>query len=111
MVGLSVLGTTAGRTVKIVTVVDDDIDPRDLGQVDWAVTTRVRADRDVEIIKDVSANVLDPTMTSAEKRSSSRTDKIVIDATKPMLEPLQPECRPNPVVMREVLENRAKYGF
>jgi UbiD family decarboxylase len=111
MVGLSVLGTTAGRTVKMVTVVDDDIDPRDLGQVDWAVTTRVRADRDVEIIKDVSANVLDPTMTPAEKRSASRTDKIIIDATKPLLEPLQPECRPNPVVMREVLENRAKYGF
>ena len=90
MVGLSVLGTTAGRTVKIVTVVDDDIDPNDMAQVDWAVTTRVRVDRDIEFIKDVSANVLDPTMTQHERRAGSRTDKMIIDATKPILEPLQP---------------------
>lgn len=111
MVGLSVLGTTAGRTVKFVTVVDDDIDPNDLAQVDWAVTTRTRVDRDIEIIKDLSANVLDPTMTSSEKRGGSRTDKMVIDATKPLLEPLQPECRPKQDVLEEVIRNRAKYGI
>jgi UbiD family decarboxylase len=111
MVGLSVLGTTAGRTVKIVTVVDDDIDPNDIAQVDWAVTTRVRVDRDIEIIKDLSANVLDPTMTSHEKRASSMTDKMIIDATKPILEPLQPECRPQAQVMERVLRNSAKYGL
>jgi len=111
MVGLSVLGTTPGRTVKIVTVVDDDIDPTDLAQVDWAVTTRVRVDRDVEIIKDLSANVLDPTMILNEKRGGSRADKMVIDATKPLLEPLQPECRPERRVMEEVMRNRAKYGI
>lgn len=111
MVGLSVLGTTAGRTVKIVTVVDDDIDPYDIAQVDWAVTTRTRVDRDVEIIKDLSANVLDPTMTSSEKRGASRTDKMVIDATKPLLEPLQPECRPRGSMMETVMRNREKYGI
>ncbi|MBI4523317.1 MAG: UbiD family decarboxylase [Deltaproteobacteria bacterium] len=111
MVGLSVLGTTAGRTVKIVTVVDDDIDPNDLNQVDWAVTTRTRVDRDIEILKDLSANVLDPTMTSTEKRGASRTDKMVIDATKPLLEPLQPECRPEPKIMEQVIRNRQKYGI
>lgn len=111
MVGLSVLGTTAGRTVKIVTVVDDDIDPTDLAQVDWAVTTRMRVNRDVEIIKDLSANVLDPTMILSEKRGGSRADKMIIDATKPILEPLQPECRPEPSVMEEVIRNRRKYGI
>jgi len=111
MVALSVLGTTAGRTVKIVTVVDDDIDPNDIAQVDWAVTTRVRVDRGIEIIKDLSANVLDPTMTSHEKRVSSMTDKMIIDATKPILEPLQPECRPQAQVMEKVLRNSAKYGL
>ncbi len=111
MVGLSVLGTTPGRTVKIVTVVDDDIDPTNLAQVDWAVTTRVRVDRDVEIIKDLSANVLDPTMILSEKRGGSRADKMVIDATKPLLDPLQPECRPEPRVMEEVMRNREKYGI
>jgi UbiD family decarboxylase len=111
MVALSILGTTAGRTLKIVTVVDDDIDPYDLARVDWAVTTRTRVDRDVEIIKDLSANVLDPTMTLAEKRGASRTDKMIIDATKPILEPLQPECRPQPQMMEQVLRNSAKYGF
>ena len=111
MVGLSVLGTTPGRTVKIVTVVDDDIDPTDLAQVDWAVTTRVRVDRDVETIKDLSANVLDPTMILSEKRGGSRADKMVIDATKPLLEPLQPECRPERQVMDRVMRNREKYGI
>ncbi|MFQ5849940.1 MAG: UbiD family decarboxylase [Candidatus Binatia bacterium] len=111
MVGLSVLGTTAGRTLKIVTVVDDDIDVYDLTKVNWAVITRTRVDRDVEIIKDLSANVLDPTMTLNEKRGASRTDKMVIDATKPLLEPLQPECRPKREVMEEVVRNREKYGI
>ncbi len=111
MVGLSVLGTTAGRTVKLVTVVDDDIDPNDLVQVDWAVTTRVRVDRDIEMIKDLSANVLDPTMTLSEKRGSSRADKMIIDATKPILEPLPPECRPEPSVMEEVIRNWRRYGI
>jgi UbiD family decarboxylase len=111
MVGLSVLGTTAGRTVKIVTVVDDDIDPTNPAQVDWAVTTRTRADRGIEIIKDLSANVLDPTMTHHEKSGASRTDKLVIDATKPILEPLQPECRPDAQVMEQVLRKSATYGL
>ncbi|MFQ5850321.1 MAG: UbiD family decarboxylase [Candidatus Binatia bacterium] len=111
MVGLSVLGTTAGRTAKIVTVVDDDIDPYDLNQVDWAVATRARVDRDVEIVKDLGANILDPTMTMHEKGGASRTDKMVIDATKPILEPLQPECRPHRRVMEEVTRNREKYGI
>jgi UbiD family decarboxylase len=111
MVGLSVLGTTAGRTVKIVTVVDDDIEPTDLAQIDWAVTTRVRVDRDIEIVKELSANVIDPVMTSQEKRGASRTDKMIIDATKPLLEPLQPECLPEREMMEEVIRNRKKYGI
>jgi len=111
MVGLSVLGTTAGRTIKIVTVVDADVDPYDLAQVDWAVATRMQIDRDIDIIKDVTANILDPTMTLDEKRGASRTDKMIIDATKPMLQPLQPECRPKAEVMEKVLQSRNKYGI
>ena len=111
MVGLAALGTTAGRTVKIVTVVDDDIDPTDLAQVNWAVTMRTRVDRGLEIIKDLSANVLDPTMTLHEKRLGSRTDKLIIDATKPLLEPLAPECRPHAEIMEQVTRNRHKYGI
>jgi UbiD family decarboxylase len=111
MVGLAALGTTAGRTVKIVTVVDDDIDPNDLAQVNWAVTMRTRVDRGLEIIKDLSANVLDPTMTLHEKRLGSRTDKLIIDATKSLLEPLAPECRPHAEIMEQVTRNRHKYGI
>jgi hypothetical protein len=50
-------------------------------------------------------------MTHYEKSGSSRTDKLVIDATKPILEPLQPECRPQAQVMEQVLRNSAKYGL
>ncbi|MCZ7662910.1 MAG: UbiD family decarboxylase [Thermoleophilia bacterium] len=63
---------------KHVIVVDEDIDPGDLRQVMWAVATRVQADRDVGIIRNVQAQVLDP---SLETEISGAT--MIIDATKP----------------------------
>ena len=42
------IGNPGGRYVI---VVDEDIDPWDSFQVEWAIATRVQADRDVEIIK------------------------------------------------------------
>ena len=50
-VGLAVLGSVAGRYIKQVIIVDADIDPFDPIQVEWAVSTRVQANRDIEILK------------------------------------------------------------
>jgi 3-polyprenyl-4-hydroxybenzoate decarboxylase len=40
---------------KVVILVDDDIDIRDHAQVEWAVSFRMRPDRDVQIIRNVRA--------------------------------------------------------
>ena len=68
--------------VKNVVVVDADIDVFNEREVLWAVATRVQADRDVDIIKDVKGNTLDPSQTD-----DIMTAKLIIDATKPARRP------------------------
>ena len=67
------------RSLKMVTVVDDDIDPTDAVAVEFAMATRFQADRDLVIIKNVRGSSLDPS--SDQKRL--RTTKMGIDATIP----------------------------
>jgi UbiD family decarboxylase len=64
---------------KLVTVVDDDIDVFDPLQVEWAVNTRVQADRDVLILPNLYSPTLDPSAPAA--RTSA---KMGIDATAPL---------------------------
>ena len=68
------------RSLKMVTVVDDDIDPNDAESVEYAMATRFQADRDLVIIKNVRGSSLDPS--SDQKRL--KTAKLGIDATKPL---------------------------
>jgi len=67
------------RSLKMVTVVDDDIDPTDAVAVEFAMATRFQADKDLVIIKNVRGSSLDPS--SDQKRL--RTTKRGIDATIP----------------------------
>ena len=69
---------TSSTEIKHVVVVDTDIDIFDMQDVEWAISNRVQAARDVFIIPDAMGNKLDP---------SSRggvSDKMGIDATIPM---------------------------
>ena len=68
--------------VKNVVVVDADIDVFNEREVLWAIATRVQADRDIDIIKDVKGNTLDPSQTD-----DILTAKLIIDATKPARRP------------------------
>jgi 2,5-furandicarboxylate decarboxylase 1 len=68
--------------IKHVFIVDGDIDPFDEQSVLWAVATRVQADEDVDIIKNVKGNTLDPSQTH-----DIMTTKMIIDATKPVSRP------------------------
>ncbi len=70
---------TAHPGLKHVVVVDDDIDIYDLNDVEYAIATRVRGDRDVLIIPHVRGSSLDP-MIDEDGTSS----KIGIDATMPL---------------------------
>ena len=68
------------RSLKMVTVVDEDIDPNNADSVEYAMATRFQADRDLIIIKNVRGSSLDPS--SDQKRL--KTAKLGIDATKPL---------------------------
>lgn len=54
------LGLSAVNLVKRVTVVDDDIDPWDAARVEWAIATRMRADRDLVVVPGAKTDRSDP---------------------------------------------------
>lgn len=66
------------RSLKMVTVVDDDINPSDPIQVEYAMATRFQADRGLTIIKNVRGSSLDP----SSDQKNLLTSKLGIDATK-----------------------------
>ncbi|BEP18101.1 UbiD family decarboxylase [Pyrofollis japonicus] len=68
----------AHPSVKHVIVVDEDVDPDNLLEVEWAIATRVQADKDIVIIKNARGSTLDP---SAKE---GLTAKMIIDATAPL---------------------------
>ncbi len=71
----------AHPSLKHVVVVDEDIDVDDPVQVEWAIATRFRGDRDLVIIKHARGSTLDPV---AEDPVQGITTKVGIDATMPL---------------------------
>ena len=69
--------------IKHVTIVDDDIDVFDPVDVEWAVATRVQADRDVLIVSNARAKPLDPSLPLPLHGKVPTTAKMGIDATIP----------------------------
>ena len=69
---------------RYVVVVDEDINPRDLQEVMWAVCTRSDPEQDIDIIRRCLSGPLDP-MISPEKRKNRDfgTSRAIIDATRP----------------------------
>ena len=71
---------------KITVVVDDDIDVWDDFAVDWAISWRVRPDKDIYIERDVQAVGLDPSQAPAGviQHDPSRNvgTRVGIDATR-----------------------------
>ena len=69
--------------IKHVTIVDDDIDVFDPVDVEWAVATRVQADRDVLIVSNARSKPLDPSLPLPILGKVPTTAKMGIDATIP----------------------------
>jgi UbiD family decarboxylase len=63
--------------LKLVVVVDSDIDPADEDAVMWALATRMQADRDTTILTHSMCNRLDPSS------DDGLGAKLLIDATRP----------------------------
>lgn len=71
---------TGHPSLKMVTVVDEDIDVDDPSDVEWALSTRMQPSEDILIISHVKGSSLDP---SADQERLI-TSKLGIDATKPL---------------------------
>ncbi len=78
-VGRTLLSSSVGKYMKYIVVVDDDIDPFDLGQVWWAIVTRTQGSRDIEVLRYGTTSRSDP---SVPRNQPEYTDKVIIDATK-----------------------------
>ena len=64
-------------SLKLVIVVDDDVDVFDDQDVFWAMATRMQADDDIDVIRNAFGAILDPS------NDNGKTSKMIIDATKP----------------------------
>lgn len=67
--------------IKHVVVTDEDIDIFDPVDIEWAIATRVQADRDVVVISHARSKPLDPSLPPSE--GIPTTAKMGIDATIP----------------------------
>jgi len=68
------------RSLKQVTIVDDDIDPSNAESVEYAMATRFQADKDLIILTKVRGSSLDP----SSDQKKLQTAKMGLDATKPL---------------------------
>jgi UbiD family decarboxylase len=77
--------------LKLVVVVDDDIDVYDESDVLWALATRMQADRDVVVVAGSLGAILDPSASA-----DGVTAKIGFDATRPFGQPFAEKLRMSP---------------
>lgn len=91
----------AYRRVKHAIAVDEDIDIFDEREVMWAIATRVQFDRDMKVLRDMEASLLDPSLPPR----AQGTTKAGIDATLPAAAApgLPRPCPPPSRVPAEVL--------
>jgi len=69
---------------RMVVVVDDDVDPSDINDVMWAITTRCEPSEQVDIVRNAWSSALDPRIPPAEKaRGVTSHSKLIIEAVKP----------------------------
>ncbi|MBW8382813.1 MAG: UbiD family decarboxylase, partial [Youngiibacter sp.] len=110
-VAFRLLSTPHGMPyTKIVIIVDEFVDPFNLEQVMWALTTRVKPDKDVSLIENCPGKPLDPSSFPAGMHT-----KMIIDATTPVApepNPRETQLLEKPVgsekwdsVLRDLLKN------
>lgn len=104
-VARSWLCSQVGTWSKVVVVVDDDVDPFDLGQVFWAMGSRTQGSRDIEVWNFCKTSRSDP---SVPRDRAEYTDRVIIDATKkldyPYVKQYDGHWAPVAVPPREIME-------
>lgn len=71
----------AAYFTKWIIAVDDDVDPYDLNQVLWALSTRCNPSDDLDLLRNTWSTGLDPSQYPPEKRPYG--SKVLINACKP----------------------------
>ena len=78
----AIIAAFAGHpSLKIAVVVDDDIDPTNPTEVEYAISTRCQADKDLIVIPNSKGSSLDP----SSDQNNLLTTKMGIDATATLL--------------------------
>ena len=67
-------------SLKHVVVVDEDVDPHNMEEVEWAIATRFQAHRDLHVFQDQPSSSLDPSAQHIPGQKA-RTSKMGLDAT------------------------------
>jgi UbiD family decarboxylase len=69
---------------RLVVMVDDDIDPSNIGDVLWAITTRCEPSEAADIVRDGWSSSLDPRIHPAQRSSGNTTNsKLILNACRP----------------------------
>jgi len=80
----AIVGAFAAHpSLKMAIIVDDDIDPTNPIEVEYAISTRCQADRDLLIVPNAKGSSLDP----SSDQNNLITTKMGIDATASLLKP------------------------
>jgi UbiD family decarboxylase len=112
LMALSILGTQPGRYIKNLIVVDEDVDPFDWTQVEWALATHVQANRDVDVCSEMTGVFVDPSLPDEEQRSgTARTAKLIVDATRHGARTFPTPVRPDPAALQRVEREWDRYGI
>ena len=85
---------------RFVVVVDDDIDPTNLWEVIWSMSTRCDPAEDIDIIRKTWSGPLDPRI----PRGAAWNSRAIIDACRPyeMLGEFPPVARASPELRRSI---------
>ncbi len=69
---------------RMVVVVDDDVDPSNLADVMWAITTRCEPSEQVDIVRNAWSSALDPRISPEDKaRGITSHSKLILEACRP----------------------------
>ncbi len=83
--GHAALGCRQGAyNGRYIIIVDEDIDPSDMKEVEWAMMTRVNPSTDIELIDGTWSTPLDPRMTPDQRETGDYTNsRAIIYAVRP----------------------------
>ncbi len=69
---------------RLVVVVDDDVDPSNLADVMWAITTRCEPSEQIDIVRNAWSSALDPRIRSEDKNAGITShSKAIVEAVRP----------------------------